>query len=150
MGLYPSQKKKNLEKTGKDVHAGPWRISTLFDPIREKKFLLFGISVKSIAPFAPSILPFRCDAAALIAPAHCLPITDVAIDSDRVELVTEWIECPAFETLEDADLAALFEIAVRSIAEFEAGRFYVERLFWVSIIKIIRIFQGREQALPES
>lgn len=128
MTLYPANRKKNLEKIGRDSQAGQWRISTLFDPIREKKFLLFALKARSLAPFAPTVAPFRCDAAARIAPSRCATVVAATIDTDRVELLTEWFELLEPRALADNDIRGLFDHLLNSIAEFESHQFFVEGL----------------------
>ncbi len=47
-------KRRNLEKTDRDISAGPWRISSLADPITEKRYLLFALRLRGPRGFFPA------------------------------------------------------------------------------------------------
>jgi DNA-binding NtrC family response regulator/tetratricopeptide (TPR) repeat protein len=126
---YPSPKRRNLEKTGRDIQAGQWRISSVADPITEKKYLQFSLRLRSPAVFSPLVVAYRLEAARLIAGPRCLAVASAATEGDRLEILTPWADTAALERLDEADASGLLDAAVRSLALFENHAFYASDLF---------------------
>jgi len=126
---YPSPKKRNLEKIARDHQAGPWRISALLDPITEKKFRLFSLGSRTPVSFSPVVLLYRSDAAQLIGETRCASVVSSALGNDRVEILTPWFDLLELEHIDDAELAALIDALLRTLALFEKHCFFATELF---------------------
>jgi DNA-binding NtrC family response regulator/tetratricopeptide (TPR) repeat protein len=122
-------KRRNFEKTGRDISAGPWRIASLADPITEKKYLHFSLRYRSPAVFSPLVVEYRTEAARLIAGNRCLTPASTTVESDRIEILTPWVEIAAVDRLEETDAAALVDSVLRTLLLFENHSFFASDLF---------------------
>ena len=126
---YPSPKKRNLEKTDRDLQVGAWRISALADPITEKRFRLFSLASRALANFSPVVPSYRCEAAHLIGGARCAGVVSAALEGDRVEILTPWFDLVDIERVDDAELAEMTGSVLRTFALFEKHCFFATDLF---------------------
>ena len=129
MSIYPSPKRRNLEKTDRDVQAGPWRISSLADPITEKKFLLFSLRLRAPVTFSPLVVGYRAEAARQIGGTSCVTVVSSTVDNDRVEILTPRVDIVAIDRLDDGEASGLLDAVVRTLALFETHCFFASELF---------------------
>lgn len=128
-------KRRNFEKTGRDISAGPWRIASLADPITEKRYLQFALRLRSPAVFSPLVVEYRTEAARLIAGNRCLAPASTTVENDRIEILTPWAEIAALDRLEETDAAALVDAVLRVLLLFENHAFFASDLFPETIAK---------------
>jgi DNA-binding NtrC family response regulator/tetratricopeptide (TPR) repeat protein len=122
-------KRRNFEKQGRDISAGPWRIASLADPITEKKYLQFVLRLRPPVVFAPLVVEYRTEAARLIAGDRCVAPASAAVEGDRVEILTPWVGIVEIGRLEEEDAAALFDFVLRTLLLFENHSFFASDLF---------------------
>ncbi len=129
MALYPAHKKRNLEEIDREIKVGPWRISFLADPIREKRFLLFNLRSRSLSGVAPSVILFRSEAARLIAPSLCAHVLSTTIDGDRIDILTDGFDLLTPARADERHLEEAVDTILRTLALFEEHHFFANNLF---------------------
>lgn len=130
MALYPSYSfRRNLESVAGAIEAGSWRMGSLVDLVSEKRYLLYTLKSRSQTDLLPSVLTFRSDCAAAVAPETCRPTLSITLEGDRVEFLTEHVEVVTPQALRDGEVQALFEMVLRTMARFERHHFHCGDLF---------------------
>lgn len=130
MAFYPSHSyHQNLEPTGNEIQAGAWRIASLMDLVSERRFLRLTLKSKALSEFLPSVLQFRADAAAAIAPELCPRVLSLAAEGDRIEFLIDHLEPVTPSARVPEDLPVLFDSLIRALSTFERYRFQVGDLF---------------------
>ncbi|UCG53635.1 MAG: sigma 54-interacting transcriptional regulator [Candidatus Latescibacterota bacterium] len=120
---------RHLEKTDPEIQAGRWRISTLTDLITEKRYLCFSVRSRGLPNLAPSVIPFRSEAAVSLVPEHCAQVLHTSTDGDRIDLFTPFYDPVDPSRLDDVELRRLIDTLIRTFALFERHRFYASDLF---------------------
>ncbi|UCH85376.1 MAG: sigma 54-interacting transcriptional regulator [Candidatus Latescibacterota bacterium] len=124
---------RNLEKTDGDVRVGRWRISTLLDPLNEKRYLLFQFKSRGLPHPIQNVVAYRCRLAASISAPRCPEVLSTEIEADRVTLLTGGYEQVDPTRLSDRNLRTLVGTLLKTLACFENHRFFATDLFTESL-----------------
>ncbi|MEE9269230.1 MAG: sigma 54-interacting transcriptional regulator [Candidatus Krumholzibacteria bacterium] len=95
----------------------------------ERTFLRFSIKSKALTDFLPSVLRFRADAAAAIAPEFCPPLLSLTVEGGRIEFLTDYFKPVPASADNASQLETLFDPLIRTLSRFEDYDFYVSDLF---------------------
>ncbi|MEJ2721743.1 MAG: hypothetical protein P8181_11490, partial [bacterium] len=120
---------RNLEETEGEIEAGRWRISTLADPITEKRYLLFKFRSRGLPNLIPSVVAYRCGVASIVAATGCAEVLSAGIEGDRVNVLTPYFDPVDPASLDNKEFRSLIETLLEIFAVFEHHRFYATDLF---------------------
>ncbi len=120
---------RNLEETEGKVQVGRWRISTLVDPITEKRYLFFKFKSRGLPGLIPSVIAYRCGMASAIAPSNCAEVLATGIEGDHASMLTSYCDPVDPVSMDDRDLRSLIETLIETFTCFEHHRFYATDLF---------------------